>query len=162
MNSEKRHILRHLHCFQQPKVLMHTRTTSYLALQLFFGSWFQDYSWYVSISLPPGSLEMKEQFLPKQSLGKVRSGGTFQSAIWKTATQVQLLWPHAVLTHDASQAVHPHRPARSCARPHLRSTRQVVTLQVHNIKPPLLPKTAEALHRLAHFRLEKKKKTAHK
>lgn len=137
---------------------MHTHTTSYLPLQLFFGSWSQDYSRYVSISSPPGSLEMKEQFLPKQSLGKVRSGGTFQSAIWKTVSQVQLPWPHAVLAHDASKAVHPHRPAHSCARPHLCSTRHGVTLQVHNIKPPLLWKTAEALHCLAHFRLKKKNK----
>lgn len=117
----------------------------------------------VSISSPPSSLEMKEQFLPKQSLGKVRSGGTFQSAIWKTVSQVQLPWPHAVLAHDASKALRPQRPAHPCARPHLCSTRHVVTLQVHNIKPPLLRKTAEALHCLAHFRLKKKtQKNPHK
>ena len=102
--------------------LRYMHTTSYLALQLFFGSWSQDYSRYMCISSLPGSLDMKQQFLPKRSLGMVRSGGTFRSAIWKPVTQAQLPWPYAVLPHDASRlcipaVLHAPVPGLTCAAP---------------------------------------------
>lgn len=150
-NSEKRHILYHLCCFQHVCYKLLSSPALFLGHgpKIIWDTWALVHSqapfWYEAATVPTKTKPGHGLFRRYLPVGNLENSDPSPAA-------VALCSPPAGCPGCCASL-------QSCPLPCQMSTHHVDMLWVHSLKPLPFPEVAQALHCLAHFRLEKKKQT---